>query len=107
MVAAIFRRRKLSDRTLRDFAKETGLTAKYTFIVLTLTDKPPSDRYIRAMREIAERRNQFVHYKWAYHAEEERKKQDREYRHAIEIAEKVVRHYRTFERRHIKHRISF
>jgi len=103
MVAAIFRRRKLPDDWIRDFIKESGLKAKYAFVIIILSDKRPSKQQAVSIREVADRRNQFVHYKWLYYQEEKGDELKKSYERALVQAEKIVRHLQEIEKRYVKH----
>jgi hypothetical protein len=102
MIAGILRRRQTSDGWIRDFIKETGLRSKYAFVIITLCERSPSRRQANAIREIADRRNQFVHYKWLYYEESEDKKLEKSYERALTLAENVARHLREIEKRYFR-----
>ena len=101
MIAAIFRRRKMDDEWIRTFVKETGLRAKYAFVIISLVEKAPSKRYADRIRELADRRNQFVHYKWSYQDDAKSEIQTKAFHRALPIAEKLVRHLHQLEHRHV------
>ena len=61
--------------------------------------------HLKAISKLSSRRNEFVHFKWIYYAEDKWEKQDVLYREALSKAEAVVRHLQYLEHRYIRFRI--
>jgi hypothetical protein len=105
MAASILRRRGLAQTLIREFIFDTGIRAKYLFVILQLCKRPPSTVHLKAISKLSSRRNEFVHFKWIYYPEDKWEKQDVKYRQALSKAEAVVRHLHYLEHRYIRFRL--
>jgi hypothetical protein len=102
MAASILRRRGFPQDLVREFIFDTGVRAKYLFVVLQLCKKRPSVVHLKAISKLCSRRNEFVHFKWTYYEEDKWKKQDVMYQQALSKADAVVRHLIYLEHKYIR-----
>ena len=104
MVASTFRRTNFSQKTIRTFIQETGLRAKYIFLIREFTDREPSKLWIDRIGNLSEKRNQFIHFKWIYYDDEQWDSQADAYKAALSKAEAIVRHFRRLEAKYINYK---
>ncbi|MEA3186305.1 MAG: hypothetical protein QOD99_135 [Chthoniobacter sp.] len=106
MIASILRRQRLPEELIKRFIFDTGIRAKYIFLILQLCKRPPNIIHLNAINQLSERRNQFVHFKWTYYEEKKWHDQDKAYEHALSKIENVVRHLHYLEHRYIRYRLT-
>ncbi len=94
MIASLARRLSLGESIGLDLIRHTRLNEKFVWLHAFLVRRAPARLQITRLQQLAERRNQFIHYKWR--AEPERL----DYSPHISSAEKLVGCIQRFHDKH-------
>jgi hypothetical protein len=66
LIVQICDSKKINGATVKQVLRDTSMRAKCTWVMTLLGHKPFSKEKLRAIDEIAEVRNAFIHYKWPH-----------------------------------------
>lgn len=87
-------------KSIEVLLRETNLRGKFLWVHLSVSSRAPRADILAAISELADRRNQFVHYKWRVSAEWD---DEAPYQKTLASIEKLIRYLRRFENRHFFH----
>ncbi|WP_454001945.1 hypothetical protein [Afipia felis] len=79
--------------------RDASLRAKCTWLLELLDHQPIAQNIVKAINEIGEIRNSFIHYKWpsAQHTNDGRSSTEDPLRAKLKKAESIARYFRKFE----------
>jgi len=96
MIVSLGKRFHIQESLSLDLVRHTRVHEKLVWIHLLLQRRAPSRIHLLRLRQIADARNQFIHYKWR--AEPEPRI---DYRPQFASAEKVVMYLKRFQNKHL------
>jgi hypothetical protein len=91
------KRKGVDDHYAEILMKESGVRGKMLWLCLCVAGRPVPAKQLNRLIALAERRNQFVHYKWRMHNPDA---EDSHFQRAAEGAESLVQFFYRFERKH-------
>ncbi|UGA44488.1 hypothetical protein HU230_0000160 [Bradyrhizobium quebecense] len=98
LIFQICESKKINAATIKQVLRDTNMRAKCTWVMTLLGHKPFSKEKLRALEEIAEVRNAFIHYKWPLtELSEKESKAHGQILVKLRKAESLVRYLREFE----------
>ncbi len=86
-----------SDRDAELLMKESGVRGKLLWLYMSVTGRVAPAKQVNRLTALTERRNQFVHYKWALRSPDA--DGDEHYQRAVNGAEALVRFLARFEQK--------
>lgn len=99
LIVQICNSKRIEDKAIKQILRDTNMKAKCTWVLSLLGHKPLSDKNLKAVLDIAELRNAFVHYKWPVEHDDttDRIATNKQIQTKLERAEGVIRYLKRFE----------
>ena len=96
----IRRLRSLDEREITQMIRDVSLRGKFTWLLALVHGRRIPQKYVKAILEVAEFRNKFVHYKYKAINNDDPDEEEAKLKHVQRTAETAVRYLQTFEERH-------
>lgn len=99
LIVQICEAKRIDEPTIKQLLREANIRAKCTWVMVLLGHEPLAKEKLKAIDEISEVRNAFVHYKWPAESGDASSSQRSREQNLIKLkkADSVVRYLRRFE----------
>ncbi|MBB4396969.1 hypothetical protein [Bradyrhizobium sp. ERR14] len=103
IIVQICETKRIDPRIIKQLLREASMRAKCTWVMALLELSPFPKEKLKAIDEISEVRNSFIHYKWPIESGDANTSQSsrEQILTSLNKAESIVRYLRDFEQRHL------